>query len=520
MDGRVSSAPSARAEAADVLVPELLRGLGQILHQGVMLLDRRGDIVWMNDVALRIHGLSRQSIRNVQEYETRYAFRHPGDLTANRNPLPRALTGETLREEDYHVIPKDGRPAWRCRLSARPTRDERGAVSGAIVVIDDVTDEHHDDEQRKALLVRERLARTAAERERDFIQNIFEAAPMPIIVFEGTEHRLAFLNTAAADLTGLSTLQGRKHADILPRDDARIKPTLDAVYQGAANNVPLEMDYQLPNGVLTLQSHYVPLPGPQQRPIGVVWLAIDVTARRRAERELESARRRLSKSERLSALGALVSGVAHELRTPLVYIMNNMYLVRRRLERAAALSVEQELLPRIDEALSGVQRIERIVGELRKFGELHPRPSLASLDEVVRPAIDLFEATHVGVLQLSADLQPTPQIEADAYQIQQVVLNLLQNAAEAMPGGGVIRIRTSAHEGSARLVVQDEGTGIPQEAQELVFDEFFTTKPGGTGLGLAIVRRIVHDHKGKIRFQTSPEGTRFTVELPPHMPPR
>ena len=508
---RDAAGQAAPAEPRGERVPPLLRDVGQLLDQGVLVLDGGGGIRWMNDAALRMHGLDRRPPRSVSEHATRFSFRTPGDWM-EADPFARALGGEAFRE-DYQVLPKAGGRAWRCRLGAKPTRDGRGAVSGAVVVMEDVTDAHQHDEQRQALLVRERLARTAAERERDFVHKIFEAAPMPIMVLEGTERRLAFLNRAAADLTGLAPHHGKAHAEMLPRDHAEVEPLLSSVYRQAEAHARVEREYELPSGLLTLQSHYVPLPGPGGQPLGVVWLAIDVTATRRAERALESARRQLGRSERLSALGALVSGVAHELRTPLAYIMNNVFLVRQRLQRPQP-PPGDELAPLLDEALSGAERIQRIVGELRKVGESSQHRRAASLDEVVRPAVELFRSTHTGSVRLVADLRPTPSVDADAQQLQQVVLNLLQNAAEAMGQGGEVRISTVATGAWARLVVQDQGPGIPDEARPHVFDEFFTTKEEGTGLGLAIVRRIVDHHRGNVRFETGERGTTFVVELP------
>ena len=507
-DGRVATGPFPSSGEA-----RLLRKLAALLDEGVLLLDADGNVLWMNAAALELHGAEGRPVRDVAEYEARYGFRDVVTLMAEPSPLARVLRGENVEPTAYRVLPRDASTGWLWRVRATPLRDEHGAPAGGIVVFEDVADAHRNDEERRTLFVRERLARVAAERERDFIQRIFEAAPMPIMVFEGTEHRLAFLNHAAGELTGLAQMNGRAHAEILPREHARLAPMLAAVVSGDEPHARAEMEYELPKGVLTLQSHYVPLPGPEARPIGVVWLALDVTGRRRAERALESARRQLSKSERLSALGALVSGVAHELRTPLAYIMNNVALAKRRVARSAP-ALHDEVAPLLEEAVAGADRISRIVGELRKFGETRPFPVTSSLDEVVRPAVDLFRATHVGPTSVRVDLRPTPPVRVDAYQMQQVALNLLQNAAEAMPHGGVIGVRTEADEGVVRLVVEDDGPGIPEEVRPLVFDEFFTTKTGGTGLGLSIVRRIVRAHEGRITFRTGHAGTTFVVELP------
>jgi signal transduction histidine kinase len=130
-------------------------------------------------------------------------------------------------------------------------------------------------------------------------------------------------------------------------------------------------------------------------------------------------------------------------------------------------------------------------------------------------AVDLYRATHRGKVQVQTFLEPTAPIEMDRLQIQQVVLNLLENAGEAMPGGGLALVATRGVNGGAELVVEDSGTGIPRESLPRIFDPFFSTKQDGTGLGLAIVRRIVEAHGGSISVHSQVgRGTSIRVFLP------
>lgn len=223
-------------------------------------------------------------------------------------------------------------------------------------------------------------------------------------------------------------------------------------------------------------------------------------------------------SEKLAAMGSLVSGVAHEIRTPLAYISNHLYMAQRRLEAARASAPEarrvaEDVAPLLDIASQGVDRINRLVGDLRRFTRHHAGERAdADLASVVREAVDIFRATHQGRILLDADLRAAPVRNVDRVQIQQVVLNLLDNAAEAMLHGGRVRIATSPAPGGATLVVADEGPGMTPEIQARMYDEFFTTKKEGTGLGLSIVRRIVEAHDGSIRCATEPgKGTTFTL---------
>ncbi|HWG91927.1 MAG TPA: PAS domain-containing protein, partial [Candidatus Thermoplasmatota archaeon] len=248
---------------------------------------------------------------------------------------------------------------------------------------------------------------------------------------------------------------------------------------------------------------------------------MDLTERKRAEAELEASRRELVRSEKLSTLGTLVSGVAHEVRTPLTYIANNLFLIRQGLQRLrekdpALAEAVAPLLGQEAAAREGVSRINNLVGSLRQVARQGPgRLVPQDLAAVARGAVDLFESTERGRLQIAADLLPTPPVPLDREQIQAVILNLLRNASEALPLGGKVRVRTRLREGSAEVEVEDSGPGIPPEVQPHMFEPFYTTKKEGTGLGLAICRRIVEAHGGSIRFTTVPgRGTTFTVALP------
>ena len=259
----------------------------------------------------------------------------------------------------------------------------------------------------------------------------------------------------------------------------------------------------------------------------IVTVSRDVTERRRAEQELEASRRQVSQSEKLSALGSLVSGVAHEIRTPLAYISNHLFLVRQRLERGAKEGEVPEALRRevevhAVEAAEGADRINSLVKDLSRFirqaaGPRAPMP----LQDVVADAVRLFQATHRGEMAVESDLQPTPRVSLDRVQVQQVVLNLLENAYDAAPRGRARVSTRPAPAGGAELLVEDWGPGIPPEVQARMFDPFFTTKKEGTGLGLSIVRRIAETHGATVRCDSTPgRGTRFVVSFPPAGPPK
>jgi len=256
-------------------------------------------------------------------------------------------------------------------------------------------------------------------------------------------------------------------------------------------------------------------------PEKILTVVANALRHKNVQEELEAARRQIAMSEKLSTLGTLVSGVAHEIRTPLTYVSNNLFLVRQRLEQASRARPElselaQELLHYGQDALEGVARINRLVEDLRTFARRDGGGIVdADLREVVGVAVDLFRATRRGRLEVQADLVSVARLRLEPSQIQQVVLNLLANAADAMPGGGVVRVMTRPVAGGGEIEVIDRGTGIAPEIQAELFNPFVTTKPEGTGLGLSICLRIIEAHGGTIRFESGPvRGTTFVVFLP------
>jgi signal transduction histidine kinase len=245
-------------------------------------------------------------------------------------------------------------------------------------------------------------------------------------------------------------------------------------------------------------------------------------------RDLKAAQVQLVQSEKMASLGVLVAGVAHEINNPVTFVANNIHPLKERLtelREAARLHPEmmldgpvEELAEIADLIGEGALRTAGIVQDLRNFSRLSDEGTESvDVHECIEACLRLLRPRWAERITIERDLGDVPKVEAASGQLNQVLMNLLANACDAIPDRGTIRITTCVEGDRLRLAVRDDGAGIAREDLERIFDPFFTTKPQGkgTGLGLAITHGIVTGHGGDIRVASEPgRGTEVTVMLP------
>ena len=238
--------------------------------------------------------------------------------------------------------------------------------------------------------------------------------------------------------------------------------------------------------------------------------------------ELRQARDSLLQSEKLASIGRLAAGVAHELNNPLTSILMNVNLLMEDADDQPALRAE---LQRIGE---DTIRCKRIIDDLRDFSRRQELDiALTDVNALVRDALGQFgRGTRLQGIEVAFEpASGIPPVPCDRARMEQVLGNVLVNAAQAPPHGGRLTVGTAFREGFAELSVRDTGPGVPEAIRGRIFDPFFTTKPQGTGLGLSIVYRIMEAHGGKVVVQcverehppgsaAPPGGTRVLLLLP------
>jgi two-component system NtrC family sensor kinase len=369
-----------------------------------------------------------------------------------------------------------------------------GELIGTVATLRDVT------EQKRA---QETLARSEAR-----YRNLFESASDAIATFDANG-RFTTFNHAAEIISGYrrEELFGQWFAPLLPDDEL---PKALAHFQKAlAGETGLfETNFYRKDGeVRTIQVTY----STPQLDEEVLCVIRDVTDQKMLQEQL-------IQSEKMSAIGQLVSGVAHELNNPLAGIsaFAQLLLSEKRFppdQRTAAEMIYAE-----------ARRASRIVQNLLTFARQHkPERTPTSVNQVLDDTLELrgYELRVRGIdVQRDYDDQ-VPETMADAHQLQQVFLNLLTNAEQAMEraerDSQRLTVRTRRTAELIRLEVEDTGPGIPPNLLERIFNPFFTTKPtgSGTGLGLSISLGIVREHDGRIWAENAPQGgARFVIELP------
>lgn len=504
-----------------------LRSIGD----GVITTDRTEHVTYLNRVAEVLTGWSCAEAISRPLSEV-FRIVHETTRALVPSPVTRALReGAVVGLADHTALIRRHVGEVSIADSAAPIIDDQGEIHGVVVVFRDAT--------------LERQAQQLQEESRRELHELVERMPEAVVVLQ--EGRIVYANPAWVACLGYASIDelvGRELVEFLHPDDQELERARQAaVVSGAVS--PHEFRYFCRGGrVATLEVVPVLLRQYRGKP-SVLKVARDVT-----EQRLFQAR--LAQADRLVAVGTMSAGVAHEINNPLSYVISNVEFAAAEIPRlvealeareadlserygARALAESAGAAPgntirrlrEIAEALGdvreGAERVRNIVRDLKTFSRATDDTSeLVHLRSLINSTLNLAfnEIRHRA--RLVKDFGETPLVLANPSRLGQVILNLLLNAAQAIPMGNAerneIRIvtRTDAA-GRAVMEVRDTGEGIPAANLRSIFDPFFTTKPVGmgTGLGLSICHGIVSAMGGSIEVESAVgQGSTFRVVLP------
>lgn len=350
---------------------------------------------------------------------------------------------------------------------------------------------------------------------KNFLESIVENAGDAISVVD-LEGRVLYWNEGAEKIYGYKRDEviGKKLSQFLYPKDEKLREEEEKWMDQLMERVKMgevipnvEVKRQTKDGKEIITSMTIsPLRDAERRIIGASRICKDIT-------QLKKTEERLILTERLSSLGELTAGVAHELRNPLAGIKINTQILSRKKDLS---ETERKILRSTEE---GIEKIQKIVDDMLHFAkpkEAHFK--LEEINEVVKKSLAILQTKFKksNIHTIFEDGQGLPKVWIDVHQIQQVLINLILNSIQAMDRGGTLTIRTLLEkDGGVGVEIKDTGIGIPKSNLKRIFDPFFTTKSEGTGLGLSISLKILENHGATIDV-TSEEGkgSTFTIRLP------
>jgi len=469
----------------------------------IITTDLTGRIVTFNEGAEQMLGYTREEV--IGKLMSDYYF-HKGDRDKILNLIQ---SEEMLANYETQLVRKDG-GLIDISLSISLLKDKYGRIIGTVGISKDITDWK---KAQKQLREYSRQLESMVEKrtiELEESKSHLEAMLGGIadgIVFTDQDNKITFINDAAELIFDIKRDDwiGKNFENAhSPESHKKAIQLIKDMREGKVKSYTSEII----SGEKTIFAHFSPIMhGPEY--LGVIFIARDITEMKRLQAEL-------IQSEKLALVGKMSSSIAHELRNPLVPIGGFARIIHKKLEEGSPIKKYAEII------IKEIDRLERLLHDLLYYTkEVKPVMQPANLNEIINELIILYEDTfNERKIKVDARISPEiPLITLDPTQIKQSLMNLLYNAIQAMPDGGILTIESRMEEREgihyASVYIHDTGCGIPDEVMKRIFDPFYTTKIHGLGLGLTLTKNIIELHGGEIEVKSEGgKGTTFKISLP------
>jgi PAS domain S-box-containing protein len=361
-----------------------------------------------------------------------------------------------------------------------------------------VVDTFHDlvtklKEKERELEAMKKIAEERASSIGLYNENILQSVPSGVVSFD-QELRITKMNSSAEKILDMKEqyATGRKYKEIFSSPVDELIGKRETVERG-------EIGYMTKSGKrIWLGLSMSPLRDGADNIIGQILVFTDLT-------ELKAFQSQMELRERLSTLGEMSAGIAHELRNPMGVISGYTKILMKKVEEASK--------PAVEAIAKEVAVMDRIITDFLSFAKpTEPVFSEVDLNELIDSCLGGLPGGMEGITVIR-ETDTLPKVRGDEVLLRQSLINLIQNAIEAMPDGGELRI-TGTGDDPLSIAISDTGHGIPASIRDKIYLPFFTTKERGTGLGLSIVHKIVISHGGSLRVESGEQGTTFTIRLP------
>ena len=476
---------------------------------GIMVTDSKGCILRVNGALEQMLGFQKDEL--IGKYTSELGMQDEERKKAREVMFRQLYEKGYVKNWETMWCRKDG-SLCPVEISITFIKDKDANISGAVGVIRDITERKKVEE--------------ALREEKEFSNMIIETADV-LIVGVNREGRVILFNRKAEELTGYSRaeISGKDFIKTLfPEEgNAAFERMIQEIMAGKSVNF-LDVPIRTKQGeTLIINSRGTPLRDRDSNIIGVLGIGTDVTA-------LREAQEKLIQSEKLKSLGELAGGVAHDFNNVLAAILGRAQLLKMSIEpppraeerRKSLLALKKGLEVIENAARDGAETVRRIQEFARKRDD-DKHFTIVDVNELINHALEFTQArwkddaeTKGVKFNILRELPPVPPVKGSAAELREVFTNFINNAVDAMPQGGDIKIKTFMDNGYICIRVIDTGIGISQTIRGRIFDPFFTTKgPQSSGLGLSVSYGIIVRHQGTITVDdTRGKGTAFTIRLP------